>query len=125
MSRTRGASKGFSGGDRVALDRQGNPISPYADDRRRGLPMSIDGDFVARGPAPITPPVQKLVAYRADRASWSRNMGAYELACLIDMALREPSSLGDGLVVVVTPEKFATLSGDMRLHFKPVYEVAE
>jgi hypothetical protein len=124
MARTRNSSRSFMDDGRVALDRQGNPISPAAFELQARTPLSMDGAYVPRGPAPQPEPKPRApVAYRADRSSWTRSMDAYTLACMIDMALKgDPAELGDGLVVTVTPEEFARLSGDMRLHFKAVYE---
>ena len=143
MSRTRGASKTLHDDDgivlgkggvplsphggppehegRVPLDRQGNAVSPSA--AYLAPVRKLSGDTVLRGPGaePAAAP-RRPVLYRSDRTSWSRLMDAFDLAQMLDLALRDPGKLGEGLVVEVTPEEHARLSGNMRLHFKPVFE---
>lgn len=143
MSRTRGASKTLHDDDgivlgkggvplshtsgppehegRVPLDRQGNPVSPSA--AYLAPVRKLSGDTVIRGPGAEPAPARRMpVMYRSDRASWSRLMEAFDLAMLLDLALRDPGKLGEGLVIEVTPEEHARLSGNMKLHFKPVFE---
>ena len=115
MARTRNASAAFE----VQLDRQGNPISPAAAYLQR--PQRLSGSTVLPGPgAEPVPPQPPVVGYRADPETWSRNMEAYELALLLDLALRGKGNLGKGLVVEVSEAEFAALPGDVRRHFMPV-----
>lgn len=141
MARTRDASKAFHDDDgvvlgkggvplspiplgydgRVPLDKQGNAISPSA--AHLAVVRKMSGDTVVRGPgAEPVPQARQPVAYRSDRTTWSRSMEAFDLAMLLDLALRDPGKLGEGLVVELTPEDYARLSGNMRLHFKPVFD---
>jgi hypothetical protein len=130
MSRTRGASGNFDySGDgemlgkggvplaagpiqRVTLDRQGHAISPAA--YQMAAPRALGGGTVLHGPGaePVADP-GRVVAYKADRTTFSRNMEAYELVGLLEMMLGK-------INVLVTPEEFATLNGDLRRHFKAV-----
>lgn len=114
MARTRNASAAFS-----QLDSSGNWISPSAGALKKA--PSISGHVTIQGPGaepvPVLPPI---VAYRACPKSWSRNMDAYELAILLDMALRGRGDLGKGFVVEVNHEEYAALKGDVRRHFMAV-----
>ena len=148
MSRTRGASQHLYGGDGVltgkggeplpvspfvskanaivpSFDKQGNPISPAATAAFANAPVRINGNTVFHGPgAELVPVPPKIVGYRAEPKTWSKNMEAYELARLIHMLLRAPpAKLGDGLIVDISVEDYSKLDGDLRRHFMAVREV--
>ena len=112
MARTRGISEAY-------LDRQGNPISPSAAYLAKAPRLS--GSTVLEGPgAEPVPPPAKIIGYRASPKSWSRDLDAWELAHLLNMALKQPKHLGDGFIIEVTEDEFARLPGDLRRHFMPV-----
>lgn len=137
MARTRGASHEFHLDDGVllgkdgtpiptglpaALDRQGNYISPAA--AHLVQPRNMPGHMVVQGPGTqASAPIPAIVGYRANAASWARNMEAWELARLLDMAFQNGDSLDDGLMVDVTPEQFNKMEGNLRRHFMPFREV--
>jgi hypothetical protein len=145
MSRTRGASATLHDDDGVMLDKFGKPMGPSTGmpmppllERldRAGNPISpaaavlqpvraLSGNRVLQGPgAEPVPVMPAIVGYRADKASWSKNMEAHELAQLLDLAFRNPGDLGDGFVVNLTPEEYGKLGGDVRRHFMAVRRVA-
>lgn len=133
MSRTRGSSHRFHQDDGVLLGKGGEPIpvpmhQPVRLDRN-GAPISpvvanmqmpirrLSGHTVLQGPgAEAVPAPPPIVAYRADKASWNKNMQAYELAFLLDMVLKDMG----GLSVEVSQEVFNTMKGDFKQHFMPV-----
>jgi hypothetical protein len=100
----------------VRLDRQGNAISPVVANMQMPI-KRLSGHTVLHGPGaePIPAPLP-IVAYRADKHSFSRNMEAYDLALLIDVVLKDMG----GLSVNVTEAEFALLPGDVRQHFMPI-----
>ncbi len=118
----------------VPLDRDGNYVSPavaLAEPPRSMSghavalaepPRSMSGHAVVRGPGaePLAAPVE-TIAYRADARSWSRNMEAWELAHLLDLAFRHsPDEMVEGFAVVLPPDVFATLPPDVKRHFVAV-----
>ena len=144
MARTRGVSARFSDGGEllgkggvplnpqgdaqlghdpdqpIRLDKAGNYISPAA--AYISAPRNLSGNVVLYGPgAEPLAQAPRIVAYRADRKSWAKNMEAHELALLLDMAFANPGDLGDGFVVQIATDQFATVPGDLRRHFLPVY----
>jgi len=148
MSRTRGVSQNLydgggvltgKGGEPIpvspfvskanaitpSFDKQGNPVSPAATVAYQNAPRRIHGATVFHGPGAEPVPVQpRIVGYRAEPKTWSKNMEAYELARLIHMLLRAPpAKMGDGLIVDVSVEEWNHLDGDLRRHFMPVREV--
>jgi hypothetical protein len=135
MSRTRGASGSFDySGDgemlgkggvpiisgqpqRVVLDRQGNPISPAA--YTMAAPRALSGSTVLHGPgAEPVPDPGKIVGYKADRTTFSKNMEAYDLVQLLELML-------GALSIRITPEVYATLNGNLRQHFMAVRQMDE
>lgn len=111
MARSRGASANFE-----RLDRTGHYVSPAAVFLQKT--KNLSGHITLQGPgAEAVPEPLPTLCYRADPKSWSRNMDAYELACLIDMAFRHPEKVGDGLVMTLTEAEYLALNGDMRRHF--------
>lgn len=115
MARTRGSS----GIAPVALDRQGNYVSPAASGMNP--PRRIAGDKVFHGPGAEPVPESKLVmGWRCAPDTWSRNMDAFELAHLIDELLKHPGDLGGGLVLEVDAEAYEKMDANLRRHFVPV-----
>jgi hypothetical protein len=128
MAHTRGASRKFVPDDGVLLgkggvplDRNGNPVAPIMADGKRQAPPMLHGHTVLQGPG-AEPPKETapVVGYRADRKSWSKQMTGWELACLLDMALRKPGDLSEGFTIHLTLEEYAALPGDLRQHFVQV-----
>jgi hypothetical protein len=105
----------------VPLDRQGHYVSPAAGSLVR--PRNMSGSLVLNGPGaePLAPPMA-VVGYRCAPDTWARDMDAYEVANLIDMMLKHPGDLTDGLTMRITVEEFNRLGGDLRRHFMAVRE---
>ena len=134
MARTRGASHNFHQDDGVVLGKGGVPIDPTPAriDRKTGQyvspaaanlnpKMTMDGNTVLTGPGAMPVPAQQpIVGYRATAASISRNMDAWELWHLLDLAFRHTGEIGAGLAVELTLEEWLRLGGDLRRHFLPV-----
>lgn len=112
MARTRGADRGqYVYGDAGQLvDKEGKPVDvlPVRN------PLSMDGDtpgaVIEAEPLPVTEPVTR---YIANQATWQKNMEAFELAKLIELAYGE-------FVVSVDPDEYRRLPSDLRRHFRPV-----
>lgn len=102
---------------RVPLDRQGNAISPAA--YTMGRSASLSGDTVLHGPGaePVpTPPT--TVAYRCDQTTIQRNIEAWDLVQIMGMG-----DIRSGIEINV--EKYNTLIGDIRRHFKAWVPIPE
>jgi hypothetical protein len=104
----------------VAIDRKtGGYVSPAA--ANLAIPRNMPGNLVLHGPGAEPVPVPPaIVGYRCGPDTWSRNMEGYEVARLVDMAMRTPGEAGDGLTMEITIEEYAKLPGDLRRHFMAV-----
>lgn len=115
------APPSFDPNAKVPLDRQGNYVSPAASTLHR--PRNLAGNVVLRGPGAEPVAVQpQIVGYRSSAASWSRDMDAWELAKLLDLAFRNPGDLGAGFAVEVSVEEYGRMEGNLRRHFMAVRE---
>ena len=113
MARTRNASYRDDG---ELLGKGGVPLS------QAGVPVpaKMDGHAVVHGPGAAPAKLTPITEYRSDITTWARSMDAWTLARLIDLALRRPEDLGNGLSVTVTADEWMTLPADLRMQFMPV-----
>jgi hypothetical protein len=105
---------------RAPLDRQGHYISPAAS--ALAAPLALNGETVVEGPGAEPPPSpQEITAYRATAETWARNMEAWELARLLDVAFRHSADdLADGFVITLSPAEYVRLDANLRRHFMAV-----
>lgn len=113
MSRTRGIPDTYAA---QALNREGRPAGA------REAPHSLSAGYVADGPGvqAMAADAGRIIAYRADKTTFARNMEAFDLAMLLDLMLSNPGELGDGFAVEITQDQYNQLSGDVRRHFMAV-----